>query len=98
MRGEPKCPAGPNAIWDGAPEVWKERVRKRGGGQKGKGKGKGKPGQRNLGKRGGPMAGQPLAKTPCPNWTLGTDFASMEIIAVILMMDPKREIRKERMN
>jgi hypothetical protein len=26
MRGDPKCPAGPNGIWDGAPEVFKERI------------------------------------------------------------------------
>jgi hypothetical protein len=74
MRGDPKCPAGLNAIWDGAPEVWKERVRKCAGGQKGKGKGKWKPGQRNFGKRGGPITGQPLAKTPCPNWIRGNGF------------------------
>jgi hypothetical protein len=55
FRGGPKCPAGPNAIWEGAPEVWKERIRKKGKGLgkgAGKGKGKGKPAQRNLGKRG----------------------------------------------
>ena len=40
MRGDPKCPAGPNAIWDGAPEVFKERIRKQSkGGYLRKGKG-----------------------------------------------------------
>jgi len=70
LRGDPKCPAGPNAIWDGAPEVWKERVRKRGKGP-GKGKGKGKPTQRNLGKRGHQ---ENQAKTPCPNWSRGNGY------------------------
>jgi hypothetical protein len=41
-------PAGPNGIWDGAPQVFKDRVMKKG--SKG-GKGKGKGMQRNLGKR-----------------------------------------------
>ena len=74
FRGDPKCPAGPNAIWEGAPEVWKERIRKKGKGLgkgAGKGKGKGKPAQRNLGKRG---TLQDQAKTPCPNWSRGNGF------------------------
>ncbi len=29
MRGDPKCPAGPNAVWDGAPAIFKERIAKR---------------------------------------------------------------------
>ena len=75
FRGDPKCPAGPNAIWEGAPEVWKERIRNRGKGpRKGasKGKGKGKPSQRNQGKRGHTQESQ--AKTPCPNWSRGNGF------------------------
>jgi hypothetical protein len=50
MRGDPKCPAGPNAVWDGAPEVFKERVRKhnRGTRQEKGGKGKGKAAQRSF--------------------------------------------------
>ena len=42
MRGDPKCPAGPNGIWEGAPEVFKDRIRKQ---SKGKGKGKGGKGK-----------------------------------------------------
>ena len=78
MRGDSKCPAGPNAIWDGAPEVFKERVRKQSkGGRKGKGgKGKGKrtpnPGtQRNFGLRNAKVEGP---KVPCPNWSRGNGF------------------------
>ena len=72
MRGDPKCPAGPNGIWAGAPEVFKDRIRKRNkGGNKGKGKGKGKPVQRNYGNR-APMSG--ANKTPCPNWSRGNGF------------------------
>jgi hypothetical protein len=29
LRGDPKCPAGPDAIWDGAPAIWKERIQSR---------------------------------------------------------------------
>lgn len=72
MRGDPKCPAGPYAVWDGAPAVFKERIAKKGG-PKGKGKGKGH--QRNLGKRGPYPPGQSnLSKTPCPNWSRGNGF------------------------
>jgi hypothetical protein len=72
MRGDPKCPAGPNGIWDGAPEVFKERIRKRlKSGNKGKGKGKGKPVQRNLGNRA--QKGN-ASKMPCPNWSRGNGF------------------------
>ena len=31
LRGDPKCPSGPDAIWDGAPAVWKDRMRGRNG-------------------------------------------------------------------
>jgi hypothetical protein len=65
LRGDPKCPAGPNGIWDGAPQVFKDRVLKKGG----KG-GKGKPNQRNLGKR---KHGE-HAKTSCPNWSRGNGY------------------------
>jgi hypothetical protein len=72
MRGDPKCPAGPNGIWSGAPEVFKERIRKRlKAGNKGKGKGKGKPVQRNFGNRA--QIGD-SNKTPCPNWSRGNGF------------------------
>jgi hypothetical protein len=72
MRGDPKCPAGPNGIWSGAPEVFKERIRKQfKGGNKGKGKGKGKPVQRNFGNR-APVGN--ANKTPCPNWSRGNGF------------------------
>jgi hypothetical protein len=67
MRGDPKCPAGPNGIWVGAPQVFKDRVLKKG--SKG-GKGKGKPNQRNLGKR---KQGE-HEKTPCPNWNRGNGY------------------------
>jgi hypothetical protein len=73
MRGDPKCPAGPNAIWDGAPEVFKDRIRKQSkGGRKGKGgKGKGKQTQRNFGMRNAKVDGP---KVPCPNWNRGNGF------------------------
>ncbi len=73
MRGDPKCPAGPNAIWEGAPAIFKDRIARKGG-SKGKGKGKGIH-QRNLGKRGfQPGQSNLLAKTPCPNWSRGNGF------------------------
>ena len=28
MRGDKTCSAGPNGVWDGAPQVWKDRVKK----------------------------------------------------------------------
>jgi hypothetical protein len=71
MRGDPKCPAGPNGIWEGAPEVFKDRIRKRSKGGKGAGKGKGKGVQRNLGNRA--QRGDE-SKTPCPNWSRGNGF------------------------
>ncbi len=73
MRGDPKCPAGPNAIWEGAPEVFKERIRKQlNNGRKGKGgKGKGKPAQRNFEMRNAKVEGP---KVPCPNWNRGNGF------------------------
>jgi hypothetical protein len=73
MRGDPKCPAGPNAVWDGAPAIFKERIARKGGQ---KGKGNGKEHQKNLGKRGAPQSGQSkfLSKTPCPNWSRGNGF------------------------
>jgi hypothetical protein len=73
MRGDQKCPAGPNAIWDGAPEVFKDRIRKQSkGGRKGKGgKGKGKQTQRNFGMRNAKVEGP---KVPCPNWNRGNGF------------------------
>jgi hypothetical protein len=67
LRGDPKCPAGLNGIWDGAPQIFKDRVLKKGA--KG-GKGKGKGMQRNLGKR---KQGE-SSKTPCPNWSRGNDY------------------------
>jgi hypothetical protein len=78
LRGDPKCPAGPDAIWDGAPAIWKERIQgrvgkgKRGHSSKGKGrgKGKGKP-ARILGKR---NERDPASKEPCPNWNRGNGF------------------------
>jgi hypothetical protein len=73
MRGDPKCPAGPNAVWEGAPAIFKERIARKGG-SKGKGKGKGVH-QRNLGKRGfQPGQSNLLGKTPCPNWSRGNGF------------------------
>ncbi len=73
MRGDPKCPAGPNSVWDGAPAIFKERMARKEG-PKGKGKCKGH--QRNLGKCGFPQSGQSnlLSKTPCPNWSRGNGF------------------------
>ena len=72
MRGDPKCPAGPNAVWDGAPAIFKERIARKGI-AKGKGsKGKGKGKLRNQGKRGSQAVGQ--SKTPCPNWSRGNGF------------------------
>jgi hypothetical protein len=74
MRGDPKCSAGPNAVWDEAPAIFKEKIARKGN-SKGKGgpkvKGKGKQ-QRNVGKRGPQTSGQ--AKTPCPNWSRGNGF------------------------
>ena len=73
MRGDPQCPAGPNAIWEGAPAVWKERIRdrQRKGGTPFKGKGKGKRAQRTLGKR---NMRDEAPKEPCPNWSRGNGF------------------------
>jgi hypothetical protein len=53
MRGDASCSAGPNGVWDGAPQVWKDRVKKSSdkGGGKSSGKGKGQQKQRNAGKR-----------------------------------------------
>ncbi len=43
MRGDKTCAAGPNGVWDGAPQVWKDRVKKglskEGGKVTGKGRG-----------------------------------------------------------
>jgi hypothetical protein len=47
---------------------------------------------------GGPLRVNHLQKRPAPTGLVGTDFASMEIIAAILMMALKLEIRKERTN
>jgi hypothetical protein len=56
------APAGPNGIWEEAPEVFKARIRKRlKSGNKGKGKGK------------GAQKGDAL-KIPCPNWSRGNGF------------------------
>jgi hypothetical protein len=67
LRGDPKCPAGPNGIWEGAPQIFKDRVLKKGAiGGKGKGKGM----QRNLGKR---KQGD-SSKKPCPNWSRGSGY------------------------
>ena len=40
MRGDSSCVAGPIGVWEGAPQVWKDRVKKSGnkGGSKGQGK------------------------------------------------------------
>jgi hypothetical protein len=45
LRGDSQCPAGPDAIWEGAPAVWKDRIRGRngkGGRMQGKQRAKGK--------------------------------------------------------
>jgi len=75
MRGDSSCAAGPNGVWDGAPQVWKDRVKKSGnkGGAKGQGKGKGAPQQRNKGKRDGGDKGA-KEKQPCHNWSRGNGF------------------------
>ena len=77
IRGDPRCPAGPDAIWEGAPAVWRDRIQNRGGRArnapkgKGKGKGKGKPSPRHLGKR---NARDDAPKESCPNWGRGNGF------------------------
>jgi len=74
MRGDQTCTAGPNGVWEGAPQIWKDRVKK--AGQSNFGKGAGKPTskveQRNKGKR--DSSGKPLKDQPCHNWTRGNGF------------------------
>jgi hypothetical protein len=72
IRGDPSCSAGPNGIWDGAPQVWKDRVKKADGKGKSNGSSKGKNGvQRNKGKR---DQGGVAPKGPCHNWSRGNGF------------------------
>jgi hypothetical protein len=75
MRGDKTCPAGPNGVWDGAPQVWKDRVKKglNKGGRKVTGKGKGQAQQRNQGKRDDGKGGA-KGKEPCHNWSRGNGF------------------------
>ena len=75
MRGDASCSAGPNGVWDGAPQIWKDRVKKSSdkGGGKSSGKGKGQQKQRNAGKR-DEGKGQSNDKLPCHNWSRGNGF------------------------
>ena len=75
MRGDKTCAAGPNGVWDGAPQVWKDRVKKglNKVGGKVTGKGKGSAQQRNAGKRDDGKSGA-KGKEPCHNWSRGNGF------------------------
>jgi hypothetical protein len=68
IRGDPSCSAGPNGVWDGAPQVWKDRIKK--SGTSSNGKGQGDVVQRNKAKR--DQGGK--EKLPCHNWTRGNGF------------------------
>jgi hypothetical protein len=67
--------AGPNGIWDGAPQVWEDRVKKGLNKVGGKVTGKGKEGaqQRNAGKCDDGKSGA-KEKEPCHNWSRGNGF------------------------
>ena len=75
MRGDKTCSAGPNGVWDGAPQVWKDRVKKGLNKVGGKVTDKAKTGaqQRNQGKRDGGK-GSTKSKEPCHNWSRGNGF------------------------
>ena len=97
MRGDPQCPAGPNAIWEGAPAVWKERIRDRqrkgGNAKKGKGKGKGKTTQRTLCKR---NMREDAPKEPCPNWSRGNGFCKYGPNCRLSHDGPKGGVKKRK--
>ena len=71
-RGDPSCSAGPKAVWNGAPDGFKDLIKRRGvdspKGGKGKGgKGKGNPSQRNA-------RDDDKEKGICFNWSRGNGY------------------------
>jgi hypothetical protein len=80
-RGDAKCKAGADAIWKGAPQVWRDRMGKRNPGQKrkfappkGKGKGKGDGGSPYLRNKGNRNDDGDKEKGICFNWSRGNGF------------------------
>jgi hypothetical protein len=76
FKGDAECKAGPNDIWSGAPEGFKEKMKNGGNGKtkKGKGKGKGRGGVTSGNRQRNKRNGNGESKTPCKYFFSGNGY------------------------